>query len=211
MSSKVFKLVDGKKPNTSEGRPAWNGQVLKSALAGEGGPLMAMLYGRAAQLGQSMSTVATEELGVTFGYLAQLRNGTRKVRHISDEFAEACAAYLGVPRLTVLIAAGRVRPEDFLERDEEPAAMVQAALGVIRQDAKWGALMPAGVDDPGAPFDLQLFIVRLYEKAEDKVLLKGSEASAEDVAASIQSLNELRERHRKAAEREREEKKAPKK
>lgn len=57
-------------------------------------------------------------LGVTKGYLHQLRSGIRCAGKISSDFARRCARYLGVPTILVLIAGGRLSPSDLALPDE---------------------------------------------------------------------------------------------
>ena len=45
--------------------------------------------------------------------LNQLRNGIRKVSHISNEFARSCANYLGVPTVVVKLVSGSISLSDF--------------------------------------------------------------------------------------------------
>ena len=85
-------------------RLPWSGGVKGEELARPGGPLLAMLVQRANELGHNMADMAGE-LGFTYGYISQLRNGQRQVTTIRDKFVDACAAYLGVARITVLLAA----------------------------------------------------------------------------------------------------------
>lgn len=46
------------------------------------------------------------ELGVTYGYVSQLRIGLRNVATISKTFATSCARFLGVAPAVVLLLSG---------------------------------------------------------------------------------------------------------
>lgn len=80
--------------------------------AEEGGPLLGWLMDEAQLRGQLLNEMASA-LGVTYGYINQLRNGIRKVSHISNEFARSCANYLGVPTVVVKLVSGSISLSDF--------------------------------------------------------------------------------------------------
>lgn len=170
-------------------RAAWSGGLDKSELAKPGGVLLAMLLFRANELGHRMSDMAGE-LGVTYGYIVQLREGIRQVKNVSDEFAKACALYLGVPRLTVLLAAGKITPEDLFE---DPADMLRSlpnAMRFIQKDSEFGGIMPPELMD-AAP-QVQFFVVALYESATKRKLLPGK-VDHYDLARQVEAYNESRQ------------------
>lgn len=183
-------------------RTPWMGGITKDELAKPGGILLAMLTARANELGQQLGTMA-EELNCTYGYISQLRSGIRKTQNISDEFATACAQYLGVPRMTVLMAAGRVRPEDVYEDPHEAMSTVPRALQFMQGDAHYGPMMPNEVFDVSLP--LQFFIVQLYEAATGRKLLPGS-FDAETVSDQIQQFTEYRKKLKAEVDSDRERK-----
>ena len=148
----------------------WSGGLTESELNRPGGILLAMIIGCANDKGHQLQEMA-HNLGVTYGYINQLRNGTRKVRNIHDDFATACARYLGVPRMTVLLAAGRVQPEDLYEQPYQLALELPKAIGFIAKDFDYGPIMPSEIRD--LSYESQFFIVKLYEKATGKKLLSG--------------------------------------
>ncbi len=80
--------------------------------AEDGGPLLGWLMDEAHLRGQLLNEMAAA-LGVTYGYINQLRNGIRKVSHISNEFARSCANYLGVPTVVVKLVSGSISLSDF--------------------------------------------------------------------------------------------------
>ena len=80
--------------------------------AEDGGPLLGWLMDEAQLRGQLLNEMASA-LGVTYGYINQLRNGIRKVSHISNEFARSCANYLGVPTVVVKLVSGSISLSDF--------------------------------------------------------------------------------------------------
>lgn len=172
MSAVVTRQPYASQPSSEkpQKRQPWAGGLSDEELKRPGGVLLAMLIAHANECGDQLADMA-KKLSVSYGYIAQLRGGGRRPEHISDEVANACAAYLGVPRLTVLLAAGRVKPEDVLEDVPEMLMMLPAAIRYIQQHPNFGPLMPA--DILTASNDLKLFVVTLFEAATGRSLLPG--------------------------------------
>lgn len=202
--------VDGRKLRTVRGpkgestRVPWSGGLSAEELARPGGTLLAMLISRANELGHQLGDMA-EELNVTYGYISQLRSGLRKTEHISDAFANAAALYLGVPRMTVLLASGRVRPEDVFQDPNEAILALPRAVKFIQNDPTYGPLMPTELLT--ADEKLQFFVVSLYEAAAGRRLLPGRQ-NPEKIAEQIKQVHAYRaeltaivdkDRERKAA------------
>lgn len=143
-------------------------------------PLIEVLEEAAKRKGLNKQQLA-ESLGVTYGYLAQLKSAIRDPKNISDAFAEGCAAFLGIPRIKVLLLAGRVRPSDFYEigSEEEFRLNVWKALDFIKADTEWGVVFPYELLASNADPAVQQFVVLLYEKATGKVLLGDKVAALE--------------------------------
>lgn len=182
----------------SEGdRPTWDGKIDNDELVRPGGALLAMLSGRARQLGQTRGELA-KSLGVTYGYIAQLASGHRKPEQISEEFAGACARYLGVPKVTVLMAAGVLTEQDFFEQPDEIAAALPRIISVIREDREFAPIFPPELIKDVSP-QLQFFVVRLFEKARGVKLIPG-EHSIDSITASLKKIENLRKELRKAAQ-----------
>ena len=198
-------ITDGRKMRTVRGpkgpstRVPWSGGLAKEELARPGGTLLAMLIGRANQLGHQLGQMA-DELNVTYGYISQLRSGARQTQHISDAFADAAALYLDKPRMTILIASGRVRPEDVYEKPETSIQQLSAAMSYIQNDPEFGAFMPPEM--VSADEKLQMFIVRLYDKARGVSLLPGYTDPAK-TAAWVEKVNAERDRLRASVAEER--------
>lgn len=177
-------------PKGESTRVPWSGGLSPEELARPGGTLLSMLIHRANELGHQLGDMA-RELNVTYGYISQLRSGLRKTEHISDHFANACALYLGAPRMTVLLASGRVKPEDVFSDPVEMVSMLPRAIKFIQSDPKYGPLMPP--DLMHADQRLQYFIVTLFEDASGKTLLPGR-ANESEIAQQIQQFQEIRNR-----------------
>lgn len=138
-----------------------------------GTPLMEVLEEAAKRKGLNKQELA-KALGVTYGYLVQLKNAIRDTRNISDAFADACASFLGAPRIQILFLAGRMRLADFCAVGSEEELFrlsVWKALEFIKGDAKWGCYFPYGLLEANADPAVQQFVVLLYESATGKVLL----------------------------------------
>lgn len=174
-------------PAREYNRTPWSGNLDNEELARPGGLLLAALIHCANERRQQLNEMS-DELGVTYGYVNQLRNGIRKVHQVSDEFALACARYLGVPRLTVLMMAGRVTPEDIFESEEMMATEVPRAMAYICDDPNWGHMVTPELRN--ATLHSQFLIVRLYEKATGKALMDKA-LDPEKLTAEILKLKEI--------------------
>jgi len=133
-----------------------------------GGLLLLALLRRANELGHQLHEMSTQ-VGITYGYIAQLRNGLRKVVHISPQFAAACARYLGVPVIAVKLMAGQVSVTDFVFPARPLGESLDAALKRIEADALVGSMMPSSVyalDDA-----TKAFIIACYEQATTEEVL----------------------------------------
>lgn len=149
-------------------RIPWNGNLDERELNRPGGLLLAALIRCANDRRQQLNDMS-RELGVTYGYINQLRNGQRHTNQISDHFAIACARYLGVPRLTVLMLSGRLTPEDAFESEEMVASELPRAMSYLCEDPEWGPLVPPEVRN--GSYRAQFLVVRLYEQSTGKRLL----------------------------------------
>jgi len=170
--------------------PKYAGTVVEDQLKRPGGKLLAMLFGRAQELGHGRLEMA-QYLGVTYGYIAQLTSGHRAPQNISSHVLDNCARYLGVSKLMVLIAAGIVKREDALDRPEELETALPAAMQFIARDANFGALMPQEFLDKNVPVPQLYFIVRLYEAATGRRLL--SERPVDDIIHALDKVEKRRQ------------------
>jgi hypothetical protein len=119
---------------------------------------------------RGMTTVElAKELGVTFGYFIQLRDGIRSSAHISREFSETCAEFLGLPRISILIAAGVVRRSDFYADAWDLSYRVDRAIAYMRGDHGSELVVPKSLDD--ADLETKLLIIQLYERLTGMLLV----------------------------------------
>lgn len=179
--ARMSKVIELKKKSvakepSSEGAPSESEQsagVWAEEEIPKGGPLMAMLMQSARERDQTMADLAAE-LDVTYGYIVQLRNGTRSSANISDVFATRCARYLGLPRLTVLMLAGRVTSADFFEENALNYLSLARAYEHIRSDPYWGPRAPAlSKEEASRHPGLLALAVWLYEGVTGTTLLPG--------------------------------------
>jgi hypothetical protein len=110
-----------------------------------GGPLLGWLNDEAKRRGHTGQAMA-EALGVTAGYIHQLRSGHRQLANISDAFAKACAKYLGVPPIVVKLLAGCVNVSDFLRPAASEPQTIDRAFRTMLDDPAVRQLLPLHVD-----------------------------------------------------------------
>lgn len=145
--------------------PAWNYEFnTKELLKNKRGtaPLFAALLDRSKKLGQSIEELCTV-LGFSYPYYNQVKSGRRLLTASSYAFTSACAKYLGVSRLTVLVLANLIQESDLREELQDIVGELPRAIDYIIQDPLWIGLANKHVKET-AP-NLQYLIVRLYEKA----------------------------------------------
>ncbi len=133
--------------------------------AAEGGPLISWLYEKCQQNGTEKQEMA-RELGVTYGYINQLKNGIRKTEDLSHEFCVACARYLGVPAISVKIIAGVLRMSDFLHPAISEEDAVERAIRHIQDDPVIRQEM--SVDLSALSFDAKKAIALLYVQSSSQ-------------------------------------------
>lgn len=165
--------------STSEKAPQWkpwSGRVNEHERTRPGGLLMAALIECAAERGQTQNELS-ECLGRHYSYLTQLRTGHRSVCNVGDDFSQACAEYLGIPRVEVLIMAGQLGPADFFQPGDAYERALTRAMNFICDDHRYGHLITNELRNAG--HDTQYAIVRLYESATGTVLLPQRSECAE--------------------------------
>ncbi|WP_157979295.1 hypothetical protein [Rhodoferax ferrireducens] len=133
--------------------------------ATQGGPLMPWLLDECRQRGTEMLAMTTA-LGVTYGYINQLRNGIRKTEDVSHDFCVACARYLGVPTIAIKIVAGVVRMSDFLHPAENEEEAVERAIRHIQDDPVIRQAVP--VDLSSLSFEAKKAIALLYVQSSSQ-------------------------------------------
>lgn len=161
--------------NAAAEAPPWSGAVDESFAVRPGGLLTAALVQCAAERGQSFPEMC-RALGYSYPYLNLLMSGVRQVNQISDDFAQACATYLRVPRMTVLMMAGRITQADLMEPGIFKPQTIEPAFQVLLKDAVWGPLVTDELREVSMVSKYAL--VKMYEKAEGKKLLPEMDMAA---------------------------------
>jgi transcriptional regulator with XRE-family HTH domain len=171
----------------SEVNAAWSGELSAIELKKPGGLLLAALIQCANSRGLSILDLAAN-LGVTYGYINQLRNGLRCVVQVSDEFTQACASFLQVPRLTVLMLAGKVTPADLQSPGSIAERELASAVQFLSANAEFGHLVTQELRETS--FDSKYLLVKLFERATGKRLL-GTEVDVEALAREMKNMGVL--------------------
>ena len=91
----------------------WSGRLDPDGLKRPGGLLIAALMQGAAERDLSLSELATA-MGVSYWSLSQLRIGFRPIESLDDDVAQASAAFLDLPPMTIEMLAGLVDPAEAL-------------------------------------------------------------------------------------------------
>lgn len=126
----------------------------------EGGPLLGWLEDEACNRGQTLQQMS-KELGVTYGYIAQLRNGTRSQQSISKTFATSCAQYLGIPTVVVLLLSGFLTLRDFATPEVDEEAQLNRELRKMMKDPQLMIVLGAA-DLLSLNIDSKRMLVSLY-------------------------------------------------
>ena len=153
--------------------------------ASPGGPLIGWLFDECRRRRQEYREMAAC-LGVTYGYVNQLRSGIRQARHISDDFAVSCAHYLGVPPVVVKMVAGRIPMSDFVTPREPEVDALDRAMAQM-------------LDDPVARRNLPADMSELTLSAKRALVAMYIEASGRDVFGMHQLPEMVRWLQRAAA------------
>ena len=146
----------------------WSGVLDASSMKRPGGLLMSALARCAQERGQSLPDLA-EQLGYSYPYINLLISGARRVDQVSDDFTNACAAYLGVPKAAVLMMSGRLEARDFFGPGNFHAGMLDTAMRFIEADPAWSPLVTAELRH--ASNQSKFCLVKMYEAATGKKLL----------------------------------------
>ena len=135
----------------------------------EGGPLVGWLLDETRQRGMQLRETAAL-LGVTPGYISQLRSGTRQSACIGQEFAQACARFLGVPTIVIKLIAGRISLADFAWPGEGEQGMVDRAFRRLKADPIARQHLPA--NETSLDYEAKRALVLLYGEASGADVLR---------------------------------------
>lgn len=134
----------------------------------EGGALVGWLVDEARRREMAMQDMA-QEVGVTVGYISQLRTGLRPTENISKEFARNCAEFLGVAPAVVMVVAGCIRLSDFSLPDVGEDALLDRTLQAALADPRLRAAFPE--DLLSLSPDAKRALISMYSALSDKDLM----------------------------------------
>ena len=152
-SKKLFEFKPA--PASGESKSERVDRLYKSA----GGPVIGWLLDEAHKRGDTLNKMAAE-IGVTYGYINQLRTGIRSTEHLSQPALEGMARYLGICTVVVKLLAGRIKLSDFAFRAETEEAAVDRAFRAMKEDPKIRQLVT--VDLESLSFDAKKAMVLMY-------------------------------------------------
>lgn len=153
-SRKSNKAITNSVPETPEKRA-------ERLYAADVGPLLAWLFDEARVRGIQINEMV-KQLGVTYGYINQLKSGLRRTDCIGQEFADKCAAFLGVPTIVVKMLAGRIKLKDFAWPGEGEEGMLERAFRRMRADPMARQFLPG--DDSAITLEAKRALVGLYSE-----------------------------------------------
>jgi transcriptional regulator with XRE-family HTH domain len=169
--------------DTTSNKAEWHGMDTED-LRRPGAALLVWLIKTAIQRGEKMHELAAA-LGVTYGYLVQLKKGIRSTTRVSEEVIRAAGRYLGVPAIAVRLAAGQVTLADFALPGDRFQRRVDNGLDFISKDPAYSFLLPPGVEK--LDVDTKAALVVLYEGATGARLL----SNRDHLLEAIEQLHDL--------------------
>ena len=169
--------------DTTSNKAEWHGMDTED-LRRPGAALLVWLIKTAIQRGEKMHELAAA-LGVTYGYLVQLKKGIRSTTRVSEEVIRAAGRYLGVPAIAVRLAAGQVTLADFALPGDRFQRRVDNGLDFISKDPEYSFLLPPGVEK--LDVDTKAALVVLYEGATGARLL----SNRDHLLEAIEQLHDL--------------------
>lgn len=146
----------------SAGMPEMAEDRVTRIYAHAGDPLVGWLFDECRRRGQLQMEMASE-LGVTSGYINQLRSGLRKTENISRDFAVSCARYLGVAPVVVMLVSGRISMSDFVSPSEPESVAVERAFDAMMADPMVRTSLPMSLS--GFNQDAKKALLMLYSNS----------------------------------------------
>lgn len=140
---------------------AENRCAMKSGITQEG-QLGNALYDECLRRGSDLKAMAAE-LGVTYGYVNQLRSGVRSAKNLSQRMTEACARYLGVAPIVVKMTSGQIPFSDFICPAETEEAAVERLVRRMQTDIHMPFVNAAELCS--FPFEAKKAMAMMYSRA----------------------------------------------
>jgi hypothetical protein len=158
----------------------------------DGGPLIGWLFDEARRRMHDFKTMS-RELGVTYGYINQMRTGLRSTAQISQKMAEACGKYLGVPTIVVKLICGQIPMSDFANSREGEEEIIERGLRQLQDDPQMRQILPCNLHQ--LPLEAKHAIVMLYAEVTGHDVLRLDELPTMlrwlQSAAAIHEANEF--------------------
>lgn len=154
------------------GTKEWAEERVKRLYSHQGGPLIGWLWDEARRRGMELQQMAAE-LGVTYGYIHQLKTGIRRTSTISHDFATACGRFLGVPTVVVLLLAGYLTMRDFAVRALSEEELLDGAVRQMLDDPHVRATLPD--DIASLPVEAKRSLVAMYAEVTNRDLFGARE------------------------------------
>lgn len=168
--NKVISMADrkttvGSKPKSKDVKTVESAaERVRRIYAARGGPLIGWLFDEARRREHDLSTMS-KELGVTYGYINQLRSGLRSAENLSQDMAESCARYLGVPTIAVKVICGRISIRDFVAPQQTEEQLVNRAITRMMDDPHVRKTIP--VDIAALPPEAKKAIAMLFAETTE--------------------------------------------
>ena len=158
------------KNQAGDAEPTW--ERVARLYRSEGGALVGWLVDEARRRGLGMQDMANE-VGVTVGYISQLRTGRRPIENVSREFVYACAGFLGVAPVVVMVVAGCIRLSDFSPPDVSEGERLDRTLHAALADPRLRAAFPEAL--PLLAPDAKRALVLMYSALSGQDFMRFSE------------------------------------
>lgn len=129
-----------------------------------GGPLIGWLFDEAQRRHHTLQQMS-QELGVTYGYISQLRTGIRGTENLSQSMCEAIARYVGTCTVVVKLMANNIRLSDFLFPAESEETVLDRALRFMQEDPKIRHVIPNELHL--LPFEAKKALVLMHGEASN--------------------------------------------
>jgi hypothetical protein len=144
-----------------------------------------LILAAAAARRMGIHEAARAALGVSPSHFANLRSGDKDVTQLGEERIARAARFLGIPKVSVMLAAGQLRIEDFYSEPDKVSGQLQPALRFILADPELSPYLSPAILKADAA--VQQAFVLLYERATGRVLIRGK-VPAEEIVARHRAL-----------------------
>lgn len=133
--------------------------------------LMDLVYQHANDLGLNVSDL-TQRLGYSPGYLFHLKAQPHKCSKLGLDMVRKLAEFLGVDSVTVMVAAGILRPNDFFGVDDvrQIRSELERTVRYIAEDLDWAPFVPRPVETLSD--NVLMLTVYAYQRATGRSLME---------------------------------------